>query len=265
MPSRRRAFTLVELLVVVGIIVILLAILLPTLVLARERAGAVVCASNLRQIVHALDSYETTFRRYPISYDPGYGKIIPASGHSPIGGFDKTWVDALVDGGFLGGTNLRQGDLGILLCPSVPESRRIKDALFYSMISYYPDYGYNGWVHMPMAYKEGEQYQAKSFWGLRSRMAKASDRKVLLLDTWCFNFNGVSRYDGGSGWFQSTGSDWYGGTGSRNDIRHMRDRALNVAYMDGHVALLYPPPPPPPPGDPSDDHPLSLRYFRYDL
>jgi prepilin-type N-terminal cleavage/methylation domain-containing protein len=56
-PSPRRAFTLVELLVVIGVIALLIAMLLPSLKKARETAVRTACASNLRQIHGAVVMY----------------------------------------------------------------------------------------------------------------------------------------------------------------------------------------------------------------
>lgn len=54
---RRKAFTLVELLVVIGIIAVLIAVLLPALQRARQQAYRVQCMSNLRQLSTAVMVY----------------------------------------------------------------------------------------------------------------------------------------------------------------------------------------------------------------
>jgi prepilin-type N-terminal cleavage/methylation domain-containing protein/prepilin-type processing-associated H-X9-DG protein len=83
--NQRRAFTLVELLVVIGIIAILVAFLLPSLQKARERANRVACMSNLRQTFLGMLMYAQTYKEYPTLLTWDY---VVASGGSgdPISG-----------------------------------------------------------------------------------------------------------------------------------------------------------------------------------
>jgi prepilin-type N-terminal cleavage/methylation domain-containing protein len=65
----RHAFSLVELLVVIGILAILIGLLLPTLTRARLSADTLQCAANLRTIGQSMTLYlQTTNNTYPPSY-----------------------------------------------------------------------------------------------------------------------------------------------------------------------------------------------------
>lgn len=66
---RRSCFTLIELLVVIAIIALLMAILLPTLKRSKEEAKAVLCGSNISQLMKGLFSYEMENQILPYGFD----------------------------------------------------------------------------------------------------------------------------------------------------------------------------------------------------
>src|SRR5262245_40280871 len=75
MSRRIRAFTLVEMLVVISIIAVLAALLLPAVQAARETSRRIVCGSNMKQIVLAMQTFESNKEFLPPSRS--FPSIIP--------------------------------------------------------------------------------------------------------------------------------------------------------------------------------------------
>jgi prepilin-type N-terminal cleavage/methylation domain-containing protein/prepilin-type processing-associated H-X9-DG protein len=82
MKLRRRGFTLVELLVVIGIIALLIGILMPALNRARKQARTTQCASNLRQLGQYFQIYLIQNKGKMFYYPNGSNEY-------------KTWIPAL--------------------------------------------------------------------------------------------------------------------------------------------------------------------------
>ncbi|HZZ43474.1 MAG TPA: DUF1559 domain-containing protein [Tepidisphaeraceae bacterium] len=97
MKRLRNGFTLVELLVVIGIIALLIAILLPALNKAREQAKSAQCLSNLRQIGQGFQMYANDFKGYVI---PGFIRRSPNGGKG-----EENWATLLVVLKYIRGAN----------------------------------------------------------------------------------------------------------------------------------------------------------------
>ncbi len=130
----KKAFTLIELLVVVAIIAVLVAILLPALNTARERAKSVLCSSNLRQVGIAIQFYT----------DDWNGKFIIGTTGS---GFPYArWVEPLYK--WWGKTREYLKTPNCAVCPSFPPYKYTSPYKTYGVIwstDYHPYTGALQW------------------------------------------------------------------------------------------------------------------------
>lgn len=121
---RRKAFTLVELLVVIGIIALLISILLPVLGSARESGNSAACLANQRTIAQGIAIYSAENNLlYPIGY--AYLDADPVTGGPANGAFSSantiTWqstIESLLEEGRSIEYFIENSDSEMWLCPS---------------------------------------------------------------------------------------------------------------------------------------------------
>ncbi len=108
MRTKRNAFTLVELLVVIGIIALLISILLPSLNKARQQANLIKCQSNLHSMGQALTIYESTYKgAIPLAQVDKVNQYSGLTSNSYPGGNERQWfwmfeLDSIANRNLLG-------------------------------------------------------------------------------------------------------------------------------------------------------------------
>lgn len=113
---RRQGFTLIEVVVVLGVITILFSTVVPALNLAKKQANAVVCNSNIRQLLFTMTLYTgNNSNTFPIGFKSEM-LLLPPEGRAGAHGQDKMgwwWFN------YIGPLyNESDRDKNILLCPS---------------------------------------------------------------------------------------------------------------------------------------------------
>ncbi len=266
LPASRKAFTIIELLTVIGIIAILVALLMPALIRARQSAYSLACQSNLRQIYQAALNRSLEHKGYVqlAGSVNGLTEVTPEA----VGDPDEKrylWFDdegvrrpaplqaALAP--YLGNHNVRLDSADHLLADvdqgivrkifTCPAQENVPAAIMIGVLG--------SWTgpHIPTsyAYNEGVFGFETNPHRLRGNVTKASPPAQIVFMT-----DGLPRTElalGYIAWFPGYNRRWTladaytnangsyaAGVRSQFDLfRHIRFR-MNIVFCDGHVESL---------------------------
>jgi prepilin-type N-terminal cleavage/methylation domain-containing protein/prepilin-type processing-associated H-X9-DG protein len=132
---RRHAFTLVELLVVIGIIAVLISILLPTLSSVRRQANSVKCLSSLRQIGIGFQMYALAHKgMWPCAVHDAGATHANGNPYPLPGGRSLRWQDRIVS--YLAGSEGQAVDSYVELISKYPNDQLRQNSVLWGCPAY---------------------------------------------------------------------------------------------------------------------------------